>query len=507
MAFQSHQNQKALDTLEGLRTLKKISADFQLRATDIRANALEALNHPVESIQERVLLDTLLGDPEKIVANQKAIWATLMKLSPHTLKWIHIDPAPNVFGGWVALAYLAQQYASDPEQLSEAIAAWKKSYPTHPAQALLATFVPTIIEPEKPTVIAPPKKIALLLPLSGPYQGVSETIRDGFMTAYYRAKEKPTLRVYDTTQKSSVRKIYAEALDDGAEMVIGPLTKDEVKQMADMSDRDITVPTLMLNTPEKGTLTAPNLMAFSLAPELEGGSLASRLKADHMPQIGLLVSSTAQSGRIQTAFEQVFSDNRILGTATVHPEEDASGAIRQLLHIDASLRRHAELKRLLSTALQSQPRRRQDVDALVLVASADEARQWRPLLDFYYAGNLPVYAASGVYSGQPNLKRDGDMNRILFCDMPWLIQPNHPLHATYQTLQSLWPDKADTDARLFAFGLDAYQLTTELQHLPYFASFGFLGATGKLYKEDSHTVGRQLAWAKIQNGAPKWLGF
>ncbi len=504
--FANHQYTTTLSLLEGTRTLKRIPPDFQLRITQMRAVALDQTGNPIESVRERVLLDTLLADPEKIVANRKAIWSTLTKLGPHTLKWIHIEPAPHVFGGWVALAYISQQYTDNPDELSMAVAAWQKSYPHHPAQTLLPSLIPTLAPPDLSTT-PPPRKIALLLPFSGPYAPVSAAIRDGVLSAYYQSAHKPILALYDTTQRSSVRKTYFQAIEEGADRVIGPLTKEEVKQIIDISDSDLSVHTIALNTPDKGTITAPKLFAFSLAPEQEAESVAARLITDRAFYVGLIAGASNSNQRSQSAFQKTLEaeGGLIAQTISVNTSDDPSGAIRQLLHIDASQRRHAELKRVLSAPLQFQPRRRQDLNALVLLASADQDRQIRPLLDFYYAENIPVYATSTVYTGTPNAKRDQDLNRIVFCDMPWMINPQSPQHHTYQMLHRLWPERMETQARLFAFGIDAYQLSLATPQLAAFPNFGFNGATGKLYQDSNHRIARQLGWAKMQNGTPKWM--
>ncbi|HRE30628.1 MAG TPA: penicillin-binding protein activator, partial [Candidatus Berkiella sp.] len=64
---------------------------------------------------------------------------------------------------------------------------------------------------------------------------------------------------------------------------------------------------------------------------------------------------------------------------------------------------------------------RQDVDVIVMAAPPAQARQLKPLFDFYYAEDVPVLATSSIYSGSQNPRSDRDVNGVVFCDMPWLL--------------------------------------------------------------------------------------
>ena len=45
---------------------------------------------------------------------------------------------------------------------------------------------------------------------------------------------------------------------------------------------------------------------------------------------------------------------------------------------------------------------------------------------FQYAGDLPVYATSHLYTGTNNPTQDQDLNGIRFCETPWLLNPSDP---------------------------------------------------------------------------------
>ena len=60
-------------------------------------------------------------------------------------------------------------------------------------------------------------------------------------------------------------------------------------------------------------------------------------------------------------------------------------------------------------------------------------------------------------------------------------------------------------AKFYAFGVDAFYLTTMLNQLQSDATAGLRGATGVLYVTPQHVVNRQLEWAKIQDGEAKLI--
>ena len=75
--------------------------------------------------------------------------------------------------------------------------------------------------------------VALLLPLSGRQQAVGTAVRDGFLACYLdRPESAPRVLVYDTAAELGVSSAYERALADGAQFVIGPLTKDDVATIA-----------------------------------------------------------------------------------------------------------------------------------------------------------------------------------------------------------------------------------------------------------------------------------
>lgn len=132
-----------------------------------------------------------------------------------------------------------------------------------------------------------------------------------------------------------------------------------------------------------------------------------------------------------------------------------------------------------------------------MVAYPTQARQIRPLLRYYYAGNIPVYATSAVYSGTQDTMKDRDLDGIIFCDMPWVFA--HP------TGSRNWPEQLNSYNRLYALGLDSYALTSQLNQLLLFPAMGVSDKSGVLYLTPYHQIARILSWGQFRQGVAEIL--
>src|SRR5690554_7489662 len=99
------------------------------------------------------------------------------------------------------------------------------------------------------------------------------------------------------------------------------------------------------------------------------------------------------------------------------------------------------------------------VQGIVLVATPTIARQFKPLFAFYYGGDLPVYAPSIIYGGEPDPGKDRDINNVNFTDIPWVLAEDNQLRE--QAQQYLSGTRGQL-GRLFAMGADAWQLSKRL---------------------------------------------
>jgi len=212
--------------------------------------------------------------------------------------------------------------------------------------------------------------------------------------------------------------------------------------------------------------------------------------------------------RVYKAFAEEWTalGGRILETGRYDDNEaDHGKVLSAVLKLDSSKARQQQLTRLLGTRLEFEPRRRQDVDFVFLIASPRQARLIRPQLSFYRASSLPVYATSRVYTGVPDQARDSDMNGIIFCDMPWTLENRENWSHLQGSVAEFWPDDSSRYARLFALGIDAYRIIPFLGELGKNMPGAFHGVTGNLSLGERGQINRTLRCARFQDGLPVLL--
>ena len=160
------------------------------------------------------------------------------------------------------------------------------------------------------------------------------------------------------------------------------------------------------------------------------------------------------------------------------------------------------LSRVFGTRLEFEPRRRQDAEFIFIAARPQQGRVLRPELKFHYAGDLPVYATSDIF--EPDARDNGDLDGVMFPEMPWLIAPDPSSAELKIAADALWPQRSPLQSRLFALGLDAYGLVALLYGGDP-ATGTLAGRTGTLSVDAYGIVRRRLEWAQMIGGQPRVL--
>jgi len=522
------------------RITPELADEVAAEAHVVRALALSASGRALEAVRERVAADFLLGDRARARANRAALWQTLSRLAPAALQRARVPP-PDTFGGWIALADIAQRTATDPESLSVAVERWRSRWPGHPAGAEIA---PELLLTSR-IEATPPGHVALLLPLSGRFAAAATAIRDGFLAAWLEDSsnaERPLVTVRDTAG-ADVEALYREVVQQGADFVVGPLDKDAVRAIASM--QALPVPSLALNqvdTPPSApgagaagvaaggsggdgpgasvagagsatggdgtgptTASAP-LYQFALSPEAEARRVAERAWLDGHERAAVLAPAGEWGERVGEAF---VSEWQRLGGVVVERQTyqsdaaDMSEPVSRLLNIDDSERRARELRQILNRSLEHEPRRRGDVDLVFMAAFPRQARQLRPQLEFHQAADVPVYATSHVYAGVEDAGADRDVEGVRFGDMPWVLRPDAGPETLRARIERTWPEQFPALVRLYAFGVDAYRIVPRLGRLRAQRFAWYEGQTGRLSVDERDRIDRRLVWAQFEAGVPR----
>ncbi len=491
------------ETLERLQGQPPENAPdgLKLRRYHARAEAFAQLGQPLEGAREYAELDLAMTDPAGRVANQVALLKLLAGADAATLQ--RMKPRyGSLLGGWIDLSMALRTPRSG---LAAAVNAWRERNASHPLlPESLAAY-----QKEAGAVGggAPGGVVAVMLPQSGNLKDVAAALQDGIMAAYQQrpAANRPQLSFLNS-DSDDVANLYQQAVQNGARMVIGPLDKQRVARLASAS---LTVPVLALNQLPPGTPVPPQFYQYALSPEDEAVQVAERAWADGHSR-ALVLGATGEWGeRIYAAFRERW---QALGgeVAEYKPydvqQRDFSDTVRALLKLEDSVDRRAEVQKLLGKKVAFEPQRRQDADFLFLIARADVARIVRPQLQFYYAGDLPVYATSHVYAGAPDAQRDQDLEGITFPDLPWILDPQAGGELAQQSVGQLFTGGTSVERRLYAMGMDSFTLLSELSRLESSPTQEVAGLTGGLSMDAEHKIHRHLAWAQFRQGVPQLLG-
>jgi outer membrane PBP1 activator LpoA protein len=469
---------------------------LQLQATaEAQSNAI------VPSLLTSLRISSLLSEPYAIEQNQNMIWHTLRLIPTNELQNLANNP---ILQGWAALALITRQYSGANVQLFQHIRFWQTQYPEHPANAILAKNINSLAS-KAPEV----KQVALLLPLQGPLAQQAQAVLNGFLAAHYRAKAMnlptATLKVYDTTTTENIVQQYQDAVSDGADFVVGPLTKGNVQLLK--TKGDISVPTLALNYSTDNTPSPNDFYQFALSPESEAKDAA--VQAIQLGHVNALsITPIGQWGaNIADAFNTEWEalNGQVVNSLAFPANRGLKDVISELLNVNQSNWRKIKLQKALGQKVKFSARRRKDFDMIFLNALPAQALEIVPLLRFYYAGNVPIYATSQVYSGLPNAQRDKDLDGVQFTIMPWAINPSIEGQKLRQQFNRNWPRSFKKYNLLYAFGADSYQLISGINQIKAFPTLGLLGNTGRLFLTSTGRIRRQLEWVQFEKGLPKLM--
>jgi outer membrane PBP1 activator LpoA protein len=401
--------------------------------------------------------------------------------------------------GWLDLALVIRRYLVIPDSVASAMDDWKSRHPYHllTTQQALDTWL------RYRQLFSPPRRVAVLLPESGRLKAAGDAIRDGVMSAYLENPGGAEILFFTTGEdEQSAISAYFNALDAGADQIIGPLRKESVEAMLNLAG--MSTPILALNDLPEEFSAPPGLAgqvsAISLSQDSETVAIAAHAAESGFENAIVMAPESAWGERMAIAFESEFlhEDRQIIAAARyLESQNDHSAALERLLKIDESKAREKRLENTLQMTLEFEPVRRQDVDVIFLVANSTQAKLIRPQLRFHEAGDIPVYATARIYSGQPDPARNQDLNGIRFPATPWQLE-----HSSKADVPDLASIRHGSLGSLFALGQDAWNLLPWLELMQKDPEFSFPGQSGFYSTANQDTLLREPTWAEFSRGLP-----
>lgn len=506
IALHRQQPEQALSLLQDTdpSSLPPYLQNNRLRAL---ARTHEAMNNNVAAVQARIMLAPFLAGTPDSERNTERIWNDLKAMDADSLQSVSAEGNQQLVG-WIELALIYKKLLFKSAQLQQAVADWQRLYPDHPAQPGITSHI--LARASELNVL--PQSVALLLPFTGPYKRAAEAIREGFLSAWYADGDyRPAVKIYDSGSLN-ISNVYQQAVNDGAELIIGPLEKSAISTLAQSGA--FTVTTLALNqvdedklkTAEAGSGTKQTrLYQFALAPEDEARQVADRGIFEGLNRALVITPRNEWGTRLADAFGTEWQDmgGSVLGNVEYNPNvTDFSYPVQRLLNITDSEARIAQLRRILKRNIVSNSRRRNDADLIYMAAVPQAGRQIVPQFRYYRVDQLPIYSTSHVYSGNPDPQLDNDMNGVEFTDIPWVLRSRKEMPPIQTSIEDNWSSQSSPYRRLYAFGVDAFRLIPQLGKLDVQHEYRYDGQTGVLSMDDNGRIRRQLSWARFVDGSP-----
>lgn len=327
------------------------------------------------------------------------------------------------------------------------------------------------------------KQIAILLPFTGPYEDIATQIRNGIIRNHLKSNSQAALRFYNVTDTQYIVSTFQSAIDEGAEVVIGPLTKPAIATLSGamdtLADTYKKVPVIALNQ-----VARTPFKMFNFKSEAEAQQITQQLCQQSYKHIGILSSTNSANAELATQIQQNWQQNPFnQATLKTYPSRNPNlrKALGSVINEDTSQARNNNLSWLLNRNLDFTPRTRQDLEAIVLVGNATNLAVFKPQFKFFNL-KLPLYGTANLTPKQFNTNNlEPDLANIRFPTFPAALKPS-AVKTAFE-----------------AYGWDAYLLASEPSQ---FASglCNHRGMTGGL-TETEQGYDRYLQWAKYsQNG-------
>ncbi|WP_416306186.1 penicillin-binding protein activator [Neptunicella sp. SCSIO 80796] len=458
---------------------------LQQRLYTLRARLLEQQLH---------WLDAAIAWQKVASTNPQAnehIWPLLKKLSLKQLE--QASQQNNDLQAWLQLAIITRKHSADAYRMAFELQTWQARYPNHPAYQNL----PKDLDIALHTVKYQPQSIAVLLPLSGRLQSQGEALKQGILAAYFEHENaQPELTFIDSNLMQPQDSVsIAEQYD----FIVGPLEKEKIESLLSTlpADKPVLALNRVANIPPQS-----QTYFFALAPEDEAQQLVEHLLDQGFKKPVLIASGNSSMQRMVSTFSQLWLEKTRFSPNSVTFESSKSmrTGIADLLEVNQSRARISQIERLYAKEVYSFYRNRQDIDAIVIFANAEETELLVPIIEASispFSDMIPVFGSSRSYNQVMSNNSLRDLRNLTFIDMPWML-PQHPWQELKHSFDTLWPNHQGSLQRLFAMGYDAYTLIPHLKHMAILPELRVSGLTGQISLDSHDVLHQEFALGKVE---------
>ena len=174
-------------------------------------------------------------------------------------------------------------------------------------------------------------------------------------------------------------------------------------------------------------------------------------------------------------------DGNVLSSSTSDRGQNEK-LLSDLLLRENSKSRARKLSRVLSIPLEATPRRRNDIDSLILSVSLSKARSLKPALEYNYGESIPVYLVPDWRNDEHYFNKEIDLEGIVLIDMPWMLGPSSTINEKIE----------QSKTRNFAVGYDVYELILLLNNSSGIRNLTYDGMSGRIIQNQRKLIRHSL---------------
>lgn len=384
--------------------------------------------------------------------------------------------------GWWDLARIAVTSNSQHER-SMKFRRWK----VQQAQHIAAQFPPSFFRTEHEV----PQKIALLLPQSGPLSSAATAIKNGFLSAHLHTSipHNLSIDVYDTTT-TEITTLVAQVIEDGVDVIVGPLEKDNVRRILEKAT--VNVPIVALNQPTSGSRLArqKNLIQLAQVVEDDAIALANQINTQNLRRVLLVLGSDYWCVRAAIGFRNTLEDSVVVAAETVLSDlSKTTESVAKLLRVTQSTTRLTDIAQVTRRNIEFTARRRHDIDAIVAFLDEEEFSALSAALHYHFAGDIPVLLADPTFR---DVSRAGNYaDGATFTTTPaqlYSMPLTSQIRESFADASVLYP--------LYVFGIDTYRTAMHIEEV--LKGGSVYGYTGYLRQDDNRTLVREPIWGTVE---------
>jgi hypothetical protein len=309
-------------------------------------------------------------------------------------------------------------------------------------------------------------KVVIILPDHPSLGDVNRDIEKGIRAAHQAHPINSNLQLIFIHDQLPPEQLLAKAKEFSPDWIIGPLTKTDIQGMM----TQLGAQHIVLNRLDSATAA----LQFGLPAEDEATQLLNSLDHNTQP-IAVVASNDAFEQRMLNSLQQQANEQQIpvlpisvdSKNATINTWLENEGGIAQ------SRQRIDRLSKLLHSKLDITPKSRSDLQALILLGNMRQAHSVMPAVQFHQI-SWPVFATSRLLpTHKGDTFNEPDCNNVRVLTPPYLLSETGP------------------ETPFEALGWDSYLLLGNPN------AINIHGMTGKLLRNNSNQIIRQLSWQKI----------